>query len=199
MNNDIICICYSRTGKTRKAMREISGALDCQLIEVRDRIRRGGAIGALRCGLDAMRRRTWAITKFETERPLWEYKLVILGTPVWGGRCSSVMRGLLKRRGYEMSNVAYVITHKTEERYTEIFDQMDQYVLKPHVAAVSLCPGSTGYHFWRRQFLKQCAEFAGVELVLTDEDEAAEANHEAAASDRPQDGKMIAENMDTEH
>lgn len=198
MNKDIICIYYSRSGKTERVMREISHALDCQLVEVHDRIYRGGAFGALRCGLDAMRRHTYAISKLETERDLWEYKLVILGTPVWGGRCSSVMRGLLKRRGYEMSDVAYVITHRSAEHYREIFKQMDQYLLKPHVADVSLRPGSTGYVFWRDQFLKSCAEFAGAELKPVAEDEAADANREAAFPKKRRSPEPKAESVDTE-
>ena len=127
MNRDIICIYYSRTGHTERTMREIAAALDCELVEVRDLVRRGGAVGWLRCGLDAMRRRTRSINRPEMRRQLCEYKLVILGTPVWAGRCSSVIRGLLKRRGYEMADVAYVLTHKSEEQYRDVFDQMDQY------------------------------------------------------------------------
>lgn len=185
MNQDIVCIYYSRTGKTERAMREIAQALDCELAEVHDRVRRGGALGWLRCGMDAMRKKTRAVSRLETKRPLWEYKLVILGTPVWAGRCSSVIRGLLKRRGYEMADVAYVITHGSEEQYREVFEQMDLYLQKPHVADVSLRLGSTGYVFWRDQFLKACADFAGAELHPILEEMAAEANREAAASARP--------------
>ncbi len=185
MNQDIVCIYYSRTGKTERAMREIAQALDCELAEVHDRVRRGGALGWLRCGMDAIRKKTRAVSRLETKRPLWEYKLVILGTPVWAGRCSSVIRGLLKRRGYEMADVAYVITHGSEEQYREVFEQMDLYLQKPHVADVSLRLGSTGYVFWRDQFLKACADFAGAELHPILEEMAAEANREAAASARP--------------
>ena len=198
MNNEIVCIYYSRTGKTERAMREIAQALDCELVEVRDRVRRGGAVGWLRCGLDAMRKKTRAVTRLEMKRQLWEYKLVVLGTPVWAGRCSSVIRGLLKRRGYEMTDVAYVITHGSEEQYREVFDQMDMYLQKPHVADVSLRPGSTGYIFWRDQFLKVCADFAGVELRPIPEEQAAEANREAAASGRPKDAETDAEEPKTE-
>ncbi len=166
-------------------MLEIAAALDCELADVHDRVRRGGAAGWLRCGLDAMRKKTRSISRLQTQRQLWEYKLVILGTPVWAGRCSSVIRGLLKRRGYEMADVAYVLTHRSGEPYREIFDQMDLYLQKPHVADVSLRPGSTGYIFWRDQFLKACADFAGGELRDVEEARAAEANREAAASKRP--------------
>ena len=148
MNNDILCISYSRTGRTRQTMAEIAAALDCELVEVSDRVRRGGAMGWLRCGLDAMRKKTNAINRVETAKPLWEYKLVILGTPVWAG-----------------PDVAYVITHASDEPYREVFEQMDLYLRKPRVAEASLRPGSAGYIFWRDQFLKTCADFVGCELL----------------------------------
>ena len=33
------------------------------------------------------------------------------------------------------------------------------YLQTPHVAEVSLCPDSAGYHFWRDQFVKACSDF----------------------------------------
>ena len=159
MNSRIVCIYYSRTGNTKQAMTEIAEALDCELLEVHDKRNRSGAIGWLRCGLDAMRKKTRPMVRVETQRPLCDYELVVLGTPIWAGRCSSVIRGLLKRRGFEMTNVAYVITHKSEKPYKEVYRQMDKYVQTPHVADVSLRPGDTGYHFWRDQFIKTCGDF----------------------------------------
>ena len=160
MNNRIVCIYFSRTGNTRQAMTEIAEALDCELVEVHDKRKRSGAIGWLRCGLDAMRKKTRAMTRVETRLALRDYDLVILGTPIWAGRCSSVIRGLLKRRGSEMTNVAYVITHKSEKPYKEVYRQMDQYLHTPHIADVSLRLGDAGYHFWRDQFIKTCSDFA---------------------------------------
>lgn len=66
---------------------------------------------------------------------------------------------LLKRRGYEIQNAAYLITHKSEQDYKDVFRQMDLYLQTPHVAEVSLCPDSAGYHFWRDQFVKACSDF----------------------------------------
>lgn len=102
MNKDILCLYYSRTGHTKFAMEEIAAALDCECVEMRDRVDRDGAIGWLRCGLDAMRRRTRAMEPFDTRRALQDYRLVILGTPIWAGRCSSIARGFLKRRGLSL-------------------------------------------------------------------------------------------------
>ncbi|MBO6267281.1 MAG: hypothetical protein J6M06_03525, partial [Synergistaceae bacterium] len=101
-----------------------------------------------------------------------DYRLVILGTPVWAGRCSAVMRGLLKRRGYEMANAAYVITRASEEPHRNVFDQMDLYLQKPRVAEASLRPGSAGYVFWRDQFLKSVADYLGCALLPVPEEAA---------------------------
>ncbi len=170
MNENIICICYSRTGKTRRAMKEIASALDCELVYLRDTANRNGVLGALRSGLDAMRKRTKPINRLVMRHRLSDYDLAILGTPVWAGRCSSVMRGFLKRRGYELDEVAYVLTHASEELYREVYDQMDQYLDAPHVADVSLCPGSAGYIFWRDQFLKTIADRMDISLLPIPED-----------------------------
>lgn len=70
--------------------------------------------GRLRAGKDAMRRTTAPLKPFTTQRNIEDYKLVIVGTPVWGGRCSSPIRGLLKRRGLEMSRVGYVLTRQQQ-------------------------------------------------------------------------------------
>lgn len=159
MNDKVVCIYYSRTGNTKKAMEEIAEALDCECLSISDKLDRSGVRGFLRSGLDAMHKRTRAVSRPKCARALSDYQLVILGTPVWAGRCSSIIRGLLKRRGYEMQNVAYVITHKSEELYKDVYRQMDKYLLAPHVAEVSLRPGSAGYHFWRDQFIRTCAGF----------------------------------------
>ena len=122
---DILCMYYSRTGATRQAMTEIAQALDAELVELTDGVDRQGARGYLRSGMDAMRRATLPLAPYETERPLSEYRLVILGTPVWAGRCASPVRALLKRRGLELERVAYVLTRKSSRKYEEIYEQMD--------------------------------------------------------------------------
>ena len=163
MNRDILCLYYSRTGNTKQAMEEIAAALDCECAELRDRVDRSGTMGWLRCGMDAVRKRTRAMEPVETKRALQDYRLVILGTPVWAGRCSSVARGFLKRRGLEIQNIAYVLTHGSEELYKDVYGQMDQYVERPHVAEVSLRIGSAGYHFWRDEFIRNVTNFLTAE------------------------------------
>ena len=157
--SDILCIYYSRTGNTKKAMEEIAAALDAELAELRDNADRSGWRGWLRCGLDAMRKDTRPVAPLETARPLGDYRLVILGTPVWAGRSSAVMRSFLKDRGGEIRNAAYVVTRGSEEKSEEVYEQMDRYVPGGHVAAASLRVGAVGYAFWREEFLRQVRAF----------------------------------------
>ena len=157
--SEILCIYYSRTGNTKKAMEEIASALDAELVELRDGVERSGWKGWLRCGLDSMRQTTAPTLPVETARPLADYRLVIVGTPVWAGRCSSVVRAFLKAHGSELKHAAYVLTRSSETKYQEIYRQMDLYVPAGHEAEVSLRSGDVGVAFWQEEFLRRVREF----------------------------------------
>ncbi len=157
--SDILCLYYSRSGNTRQTMAEIAEALEAELVEFTDGVDRQGRKGYFRSGLDAMRRSTHPLEKFETAKPLEEYRLVILGSPVWAGRCASPVRGLLKRRGQELSRVAYVLTRGSDKRYEEVYRQMDSYTAQPHLLEASLRLGSVGYVFWRDKFIQDVQRY----------------------------------------
>lgn len=153
--SDILCVYYSRTGMTKKAMETVAAALGAEVIRLKDDVERRGWVGWLRCGLDAMRRDTHPLMRFETERPLESYRMVIVGTPVWAGRCSAVTRAFLKEYGEKLNQVSYVVTRGSDGRFEEIYNQMDMYVPNGHQAAVSLRPNSVGYDFWTEDFIRQ--------------------------------------------
>ena len=157
--SELLCLYYSRTGHTRDAALEIAEALGAEAVEITDGVDYSGAGGFLRAGRSAMASKTLPLEPYETQRPLHEYRLVILATPVWAGRCASPIRGLLKRRGLEMERVAYVLTRASGKRYEEVYEQMDQYTAKKHVLAVSLRPGDTGYSFWRDGFIQDVRRY----------------------------------------
>ena len=157
--SSILCIYYSRTGNTRRAMKEIAIALDAEMVAISDEQERDGWRGYLHCGMDAMRKSTHPLRPFVTEKPIEEYDLVIIGTPVWAGRCASPVRGLLKRRGLEMNKVAYVLTRSSSHRCEAVFQQMDLYTKKPHVLDVSLLPGDVSYKFWRDKFIQDVKRY----------------------------------------
>ena len=153
--SDILCMYYSRSGNTKTAMEELAKMLGAEVAELSDGVDRSGWKGFVRSGMDAMRRTIAPIKPFATKKPLGSYKLVILGTPVWAGRCSSVVRGFLKEQGYLLNDVSYVLLRSGNSKHEEVYQQMDGYLSKPHRTAVSLRAGSVGYHFWQEEFVRQ--------------------------------------------
>ena len=148
-----LCVYYSRTGNTEKLMKEIAQELKCELVKLEDGVDRAGLKGWLRSGMQAMSRRLPPVKPIKTAFPLGVYDLVIIGTPVWAGRCSAPVRSFLSQYGEEMRKTAYVITRSSEVRYEEVFDQMDMYVRTPRVSAVTIRPNTVGSTFWRDEFL----------------------------------------------
>ena len=155
----ILCIYYSRSGKTKASMEKVAAALDAELVEITDGVKCTGPVGCIRSCLDAVRRSTRFLEPFHTERPIKDYDLVIIGTPVWAGRCSSIVREFLKKYGKECRAVAYVVTRGMErKRQEEVFAQMNLYTAAPYVCAVSLRSGDVGEDFWREEFLRELHE-----------------------------------------
>ena len=143
----ILCVFYSRSGATRATMEKIAELLDAELVEITDGKKRKGVIGFFASGFDAMKKTPEELQSVHTQKPLSAYEHVILGTPVWAGRCSSVMRSFLIEKGAMLpENVSYVITHTGDQEYTEVYAQMDQYIPQPHVRGLSLQPKAENYH-----------------------------------------------------
>lgn len=150
---NILCVYYSRTGRTARLVRSIAQELDCEIVKLEDGVNRKGLSGWLVSGLHAVARKVPPIKELTTEKNLKEYDLVILATPVWAGRCSAPMRSFLMQHGDELRKTAYIITRSCSLHYDEVFEQMDQYLRKPRVHAASIEADSIGSDFWKDEFL----------------------------------------------
>ena len=160
---NILCVYYSRTGHTEKLVREIAEELGCETVKLEDGVKRGGFGGWMLSGLQAVSRKVPQVKKPETALALKDYDLVIIGSPVWAGRCSAPVRSFLLQYGEELKKVAYVITRKSNVRYEEVFEQMDLYVRKPHITAVTIQPDTIGSDFWKNEFLSAVRSISGEE------------------------------------
>ena len=153
--SNILCVYYSRGGKTRQAMEAVAADLDAELVALTDGVDRHGFRGAVRSCFDAVRKSTRPLEPFRTARPLVEYDLVVIGTPIWAGRCSSVIREFLKKYGSDLRWTAYVLTRGSQQKYEEVCRQMDLYTAAPHLQWASIQVGSAGEAFWRAEFIRQ--------------------------------------------
>lgn len=145
---DILCLYYSRTGTTRAVAEQVAELLEAELVELTDGKKRKGLRGFLTSGMDAMKKTPDRLRPFQTEKPLNAYARVILATPVWAGRCSSVMHAFLATYGQDLpEKVSYIITHMSDASYETVFAQMDQYLpLPPYDLAMSLQPRATDWY-----------------------------------------------------
>ena len=160
---NILCVYYSRTGRTEKLMQEIASEFDCEIVKLEDGVKRSGLSGWLVSGLHAMSRKVPPVKEIETKLPLKNYDLVILGTPVWAGRCSAPMRSFLQQHGDQLKKVAYLITRASDVRYEEVFEQMNLYVRRDHLCAVTIRPDTIGSDFWKNEFLNAVRSVSGEE------------------------------------
>ena len=160
---NILCVYYSRTGRTERLMREIAAEFDCELVKLEDGVKRSGLSGWLVSGLHAVSRKVPPVKELQTKLPLKDYDLVILGTPVWAGRCSAPIRSFLLQHGEKLKRVAYLITRGSNVRYEEVFEQMDLYVRKPRLCAVTIQPDTIGSDFWKNEFLNAVRGVSGEE------------------------------------
>lgn len=159
--SDILCVYYSRTGRTEKAMGEIAQALDAELVKIQDGQDRSKLRGYLHSGMEAMSRKLCPIEPVQTERPLNEYRLVIIGTPAWAGRCASPVKSFLAQNADSLPQVSCVVTRSGADRCDDVL-AMATFLKRMRLTDVSLRPDDAGYEFWRDKFIQDTKNALGL-------------------------------------
>jgi flavodoxin len=132
-----IVACYSRSGNTLKAAKELSVALGARLVEIKETHPRRGVIGFITCGMYATMRIPTAI--LPVDLPKDKPSLCVICGPIWGGKMSSPIRKFLITYKDKLGDVAYLITRGDSKRpYEETMDEMDQVLGKRRVGGLSL-------------------------------------------------------------
>jgi flavodoxin len=103
-----LTVYYSRSGNTRKLAEAISKAVGGDLEEITEPRERGGLIGWLRSGREATGEMTASINPVKNDTA--SYDLLIVGTPIWGGKLSSPVRAYLTKIAGKAKRVAYFVT-----------------------------------------------------------------------------------------
>lgn len=104
----ILIAFYSRTGTTKKIAEAIAGKIAVDLEEIKDTVERGGAMGYLRSGRDAMKKKTTKLEPLKLEPE--QYDLAIIGTPIWGWNMSVPVRTYITEQKNKFKNVAFFCT-----------------------------------------------------------------------------------------
>lgn len=95
----VLVVFYSRSGTTAAAARQLAGCLEADVDEIRPIRPYSGVAGFLRCIFEATRRDRPDIT---TGRNPADYRMVVLGSPVWAGCLASPMRSWLSAHRHHL-------------------------------------------------------------------------------------------------
>lgn len=104
----VLCVYYSRTGRTRRAVQALARKLDCDFDELRERNRREGPLGYLSAVIAGAFGKRGVLIGARQDPSA--YELVILATPVWSGAVSVAMRTYLREHASVLPEVAFLVT-----------------------------------------------------------------------------------------
>ncbi|MBC7100555.1 flavodoxin [Methanothermobacter tenebrarum] len=104
-----LVVYYSRTGNTQKIAKKIASEIGCDIEEIEDTQNRSGIIGFLRSAYQAIRGKDTKLKPYNKNPQ--DYDLVIIGTPIWGGRPSVPISTYLKENKGKFKHVAFFCTY----------------------------------------------------------------------------------------
>lgn len=117
----VLVVFYSRSGNTRRLAHAIAEELHADVEEIVDRRERRGALGYLRAGRDAWRKRETPIDSPRHDPR--SYDLIVAGSPVWSWSLAPAMRTRLACHRDMLTDVAFFLTHGGTAR-DRVFGQM---------------------------------------------------------------------------
>jgi flavodoxin len=103
-----LVVYYSRSGNTRRVAQAIAGALGATLEELQEARDRSGALGYIRSGIDAVRKKAAELMPL-TSDPV-EFDLVVIGTPVWAFTMAPAVRTYIQQCGGKIKRAAVFCT-----------------------------------------------------------------------------------------
>lgn len=104
----ILIVYYSRTGLTKRLGEKLAAALGADQEEIKNGADRGGVIGYLKCGREAMQKALPPIGPSHFDPAV--YDLVVVGTPVWAATMASPVRSYLNAQAGRIKRAAFFAT-----------------------------------------------------------------------------------------
>jgi len=130
----ILLVFYSRSGNTRQVAEIITERLGCNAEEIRVENDRGGVIGYLNCGREAMKEELPKINALKHDPSA--YDIVVVGTPVWAFKMSSPIRTFLNENRKKIARLATFSTKDSAK--ADVGDELAHFIGKESVANMAL-------------------------------------------------------------
>ena len=133
-----LCLYYTRTNSTKKAMERLAELTGADLAEYTDGKDRSGWLGYLGACIASMKK-TFPKVHIKGEPDLRTYDRVVIGMPVWAEAPSVVGRAFIRKYRKKLPDqVYYAVTHMAKTEYTEKIKAMDRLLGRPSAGQVSL-------------------------------------------------------------
>lgn len=150
-----LVVYYSRTGNTKKIGDELAAALRADVEELKDGKNRGGPIGFIMSGREAMKKQP--VTLEPLRHNPADYDMVVVGSPIWANGICTPVRTFLAQHKQEIKRAAWFCTSGSiDPKYAERgFEAMAE--------ASGLTPAATlgmGRLHIKGEHSKMLAEFA---------------------------------------
>lgn len=137
----LLVIYYSRSGNTARVGHELAQRLGADELAIED-LRGDGRVSVWRATLDRLLGTLPPIA--DPAVPLENYDLVVLGTPVWGGRPASPVRRFLHDHGARLPATAFFCTMGGKGAEST-FGEMQARLGKPPRATCAIDAGMMAY------------------------------------------------------
>ena len=104
----VLVVVYSRTGNTERVANEVAAALGADVEKLVDKTNRSGFFGFIYGGRDAMKQRETELEPIKSD--VSKYALVILATPIWGGKMTPAIRTYINKNKDKFNTIACFTT-----------------------------------------------------------------------------------------
>ncbi|MBN1175255.1 flavodoxin family protein [Candidatus Woesearchaeota archaeon] len=118
-----LIINYSRSGTTNLLAKKLAEKLGADVEEIIDKTSRGGALGYIIGGRDAILKKTTLIEPLKKD--FSKYELVIIGTPNWAGTITPAIRTVLMQNKKNLKKVAFFQT-RGGDNDQKVFEAMQE-------------------------------------------------------------------------
>jgi multimeric flavodoxin WrbA len=131
----VLVVYYSLTGNTERVAKDLARRLDADVENIHDKRHRRGMLGGFFAALDAWRQVPAAI-----DTPRYDpsqYRIVLIGTPVWLGQMTPAVRAYLQRESSGFKAVGFFMTSGNTE-IASVAPSMQRLTQRAAVAAMGL-------------------------------------------------------------
>ena len=103
-----LVIYYTRTNKTKEVAETIKEEKNAEILEIKDKTERAGALRYLKSAVDAVRNKETSITYDKVN--LADYDTIYMGTPVWASKPTPAIIKFIEENDFTGTNVVTFAT-----------------------------------------------------------------------------------------